>query len=463
MNLPFRPSTLRIRLALWYTAALAVVLLCYATLIYVAMSRTVWNELDERLHHEVETSEGLLQPYWTARGVVAPNGASVLDDDDERWLQVWSVDGAVLFESPVARQRPIPGLAAPDFNIARSWVDITGRAVRIKDERGHIAGSPVIVRVATEEDRQRKELGNILWYMAFGLPAFIAVAGYGGYRLASFALAPVQRLVDESTSITADHLSQRLPVDPRTAEVAQIARAFNQTLERLETSFNQLRTFTANASHELRTPLTVLRTTGQLALGHDANVSEQRDAIGSMLEEVERLTGIVDTMLLLARADAGQLRLERQPIDVAALVQSVVDQCLVLADEKQQHVELQVASGTALVDPVVLRMAIANLVHNAIRYSPAGSTITIRATSQRDHWTIEFEDEGPGIAAEHRPHIFDRFYRADASRSSQPGGAGLGLPIARWAAEAHGGAITWRQNAGDGSTFCLTFRTQPPA
>lgn len=461
-----RPNTLRAKLTIWSTAIMLLGLVAYAIIVYASLRRVLWSEVDERLHHEIETVEGLLQAHWTADGPRTPGGASPLDDDDDRWLQVWSRDGRLLFQSEVAKAEPIAALDAPGGDAARSLDDGRGIRIRVKDEHGHIAGHPVVVRVVTSEAPLRQELTAMVWLMALALPLCGAAAAYGAFRLVRHALAPVDRLVASATAITADRLGDRLPVEHADDEVGQIARAFNATLARLEASFNQMRTFTANASHELRTPITALRSVGQVALTRARTADEYREAIGSMLDDADHLAKLLDTMLLLAKSDAGQIALTRERLDLGELVGQVADQCAVLAEEKGQTLAVEspresagagVGAGVVSVDPVVLRIAIANLIHNAIRYAAPASAVTMRVFARDAAVVLEVEDRGPGIPAEHHAHLFDRFYRADGARSHGVGGAGLGLAMARWAVEVHGGSIGVRSEPGAGSTFHISL------
>jgi signal transduction histidine kinase len=257
-----------------------------------------------------------------------------------------------------------------------------------------------------------------------------------------------------ATQITADSLGGRLPLVNPYDELGRLAAVFNATLARLENSFSELRRFTADASHELRTPLTALRAVGEAALRlDDADRKSLREALGSMLEETRRLTDLVDTLLLLARADTDELSSSPQPIDVANLVSEVRDTLLILAEEKNQRIEVIAEQLVIAVDPELLRLALLNLVQNAIRYSEERTVIRLRIKSQNKTGLIEVMDEGPGIALEHHQKIFERFYRVDSGRSRDSGGAGLGLSIARWAVERQGGHIELESEPGKGSLF----------
>ncbi len=305
------------------------------------------------------------------------------------------------------------------------------------------------------------ELDDMLVLMLVALPICAAAAAYVGHRLVRRTLSPIDRLVRATADVTAENLSQRLPVENPDDEVGQIARAFNATLSRLEASFVQMRRFTANASHELRTPLAAMRGAGQVALADAGTVAEYREAIASMLEEVEYLSRLLDTLLLLARADSGQIDLAEQPIQVLGLVQNVTAECRILADEKDQTITVEGGEALVSADPTVLRIAVANIVHNAIRYSPVKGHVAVRVRPRTGSVTIDVADNGPGIPPEHVGHVFERFYRVDSSRSPLAGGVGVGLAMAQWAVAAHRGTLTVLNNPAGGCTFSIALPSLP--
>ena len=262
MKLPPAPSTLHGRLVVWLSVVLVAALALYSGVAYMSLHQVLWHELDERLHNDIETLEGLLQPFWTPEGVRASYDQPVLDEDDYRWMQVWSPDGRLLFASDVAAATPVPALAGPPSDRAISLPIANNGRIRVKEESGRIAGHPVIVRVVASEARVEQELIEFFWLIGLAVPLVVGVAVLGGYQLVRRTLRPVDRLVAAANQITAERLNVRLPVANPGDEVGQVAQAFNATLAKLEESFEQMRRFTANASHELRTPLTALRSSG---------------------------------------------------------------------------------------------------------------------------------------------------------------------------------------------------------
>jgi len=310
---------------------------------------------------------------------------------------------------------------------------------------------------AALEARVQQQLREILVVLVLGLPLIVALAGFGGYVLARRALSPIDDLAGEARRITAERLHERLSVPNAHDEIGQLASVINDTFARLESSFDQLRRFTADASHELRTPLAVIRGIGENALRETRTLPEYKDAMGSMLEEVDRLTRLVDTLLKLSRGDAGTIRLSRDVLNLGDLTRDVVSSLGILAEERQQRLQVVAVENVRVsADRLVLRDAITNIIDNAIKYGPLRSTIDVRVDADSDQATVSVTDEGPGIPAEHRDRVFDRFYRADEGRSRDMGGTGLGLAIAKWAVEANGGRISVETMA-TGSLFRITL------
>jgi heavy metal sensor kinase len=309
----------------------------------------------------------------------------------------------------------------------------------------------------TAEQRMDAQLREILIVLVLGLPVVVGLAGVGGYVLARRALAPIDQLGAEARRITAERLHERLSVPNAKDEIGRLAAVINDTLARLESSFGQLRRFTADASHELRTPLSVIRGIGEMGVRETRTPAEYKDAIGSMLEEVDRLTRLVDTLLRLSRGDAGTVRLSPDLVDLGQLARDAVSSLAILAEERKQRLSVDALENIRVsADRLVLRDAITNVIDNAIKYSPNGSTIQVRVGVDGHEATLAVVDQGPGIAAEHRDRIFDRFYRIDEGRSREMGGTGLGLAIAKWSVEANGGRIVV-ESGGGGSIFRIAL------
>jgi heavy metal sensor kinase len=457
------PRHVRTRMTLWYVLALGFLLLIYAGGTSLFLFHSLREQLDANLVEDVETVEGLL--------VSTPDGRITLDTvhpernepDVQRLVEVWSPEGTLLYRSPLLGDRTLGGPPRPQESKDRDIGEPSPATLRLRDgARVRIATSiytvethRVLLRVAHSEEALWQEIQEFLTVLAVAFPLVLVLAGFGGFALARKSLAPVDAMAQKAEKISAEQLSERLPIENPEDELGQLAGAFNATLARLEAAFDQLRRFTADASHELRTPLTAIRSVGEVALQTPKSSTEYRDVIGSMLEETDRLTRLVDSLLTLSRADSGHIHLQRADISLLGLAQEASSLVEVLAEEKRQRISVEgepalIVSG----DRLILRQALVNLVDNAIKYSSSGAEIVVRVSAGKDSQVIvEVVDQGPGVPQEHQSRIFDRFYRVDSARSREWGGAGLGLAIARWAVEAHGGQITLQSVEGQGSTF----------
>ncbi len=384
----WRPRSIRVQLTLWYAAALTVVLVLYASGVFAFLIHSLSTELDRQIHEDFEMAEHMLE--WTAEGRVRWRVAPIheeADMGDGRWLEVWSPQGELLYRSPSSEKielGPIPSVASRGHPIPESVKLLGNVYVRLLIGSYLVSGLPVVIRVARSEEELREELSKLLLVLGLGLPLAIGIAGLGGYALAWRVLAPVGEMADRARMITAERLGERLPVENPDDELGHLAMVFNETFARLEGSFEQMRRFTADESHELRTPLTAIRSVGEVGLREHHDESAYREIIGSMLEETDRLGRLVDSLLMLSRADAGHLRLTPERVDLAELALEVINHLGVLAEEKQQiiHVKALKEPIYAFVDRLVLRQAIINLVDNAIKYSSEGVDIQVVVREQ---------------------------------------------------------------------------------
>jgi signal transduction histidine kinase len=254
---------------------------------------------------------------------------------------------------------------------------------------------------------------NLLLALALGAPAALLLCAVAGYVIARRALAPVREMVARTRQLSAKSLSERLPVANPHDELGELATVFNGTLQQLENSFAELKRFSADVSHELRTPLTAMRAVGEVAL-RERNPAILYDALGSMLEEVRRMNQLIDRLLLLARADDNEMPAHLEAGLVRNVLTEVSDALAQVAEEKQQQIAIDCPEHLlGVFDPALLRLALMNLIQNAIRFSPPAKPITLRAFPNDSAVVIEVADQGPGIAPEHHQRIFERFYRVD--------------------------------------------------
>jgi heavy metal sensor kinase len=462
-----RLRSLATRIALWYGGVAALCLLAYSAGVAFFFTRHVQIELDRRLHEDVELAARAVavsdsgEPVW--RGGSRPWSGVHEEEGGGHWVEVWSLDGRrLLADGTVGTMDlgPAPEGGAP---LARPHTDVLPMGpVRVLVERVTLGNEPFLLRVAVSEAPSRAQVRHMWLELVLLSLLVLAVGGLGGPWLARKALVPLARLAELSQRITAEQLHERLPVQGASLELDLLAAAFNDTFARLEASFDQLKRFTADVSHELRTPLTALRAVGEVALRRDHDAQGYREVIGSMLEEVDRLTRLADELLTLARADAGEAKLVLEPVDLGALVREVAGHVSVLAEEKEQRLEVEARPVAVRGDRTVLRQALVNLAVNAIKYSTERSRIRVAAGRRGQDAFFEVSDEGPGIALEHRDRLFERFYRVDKSRSREMGGTGLGLALVKWAAEAHRGRVELATEVGQGSTFRILLPAGAP-
>ena len=454
--------TLRGRLTLLYGILLAVGLAFYAAGTSLYLLHNLRKQQDASLGREIETVEGLI--------TLSPDGEVELRSEEGEaregasehgyLLEIWTVTGKPMYLSEAldgSSLGPAPDAAHKPFDRSPHTYRLrNGTRVRVEARMHQIEGRPVLLRLGVSEEPLWGEFRDMVSVLAIGLPITVLLIGFAGYAVAGQALQPVEEMAQRARKISAESLNERLTVQNPEDELGRLGLAFNETLARLEKSFEQLRRFTADASHELRTPLTAIRSVGEVALQNMGDAAYYRDIIGSMLEEVNRLTRLVESLLTMSRADAGQIQLQRTSIKVLDLAKESAALLEVLAEEKRQAVAVEGDSSlTVRGDRLLLRQALINLIDNAVKYSPSGGTIAVRVRANGKDVLIEVQDSGPGIPEEHASKIFQRFYRIDKARTRAEGGAGLGLSIAEWAVSANGGRIELHSEAGRGCTFIL--------
>lgn len=455
-----RTRSIRTRLAVGYAATLSLLLCVYAVFVYTAVYERFSVAVDHRLDQEVEIAERSL--FVDAFGNLLWRPPAASPDfqtlPNMLWVDVHRVDASLLHRSlgGYARGRPVEPLAferRPSGFFSTTLTD--GTHLRILQRAVEIEGRQATVRVAYDEEQIRHDLSSFLLILGIGMPLAILAAGLAGHWLAGRALSPVARITAEARTITAEHLDVRLPPPVADDELGRLTTTFNDLFARLERSFEQMRRFTADASHELRTPLAVIRSVGEVGLREHHDETGYREIIGAMLEATDRLTLLTTTLLELTRAEGGSGQIKREPVNLSELVNEAADFLGVLAEEKKVALTLNLPNVPLIVsgDRTLLRQALVNVLDNAIKHSPAGGVAAVATDYVGNMAEISVSDQGAGIAPEHRAHLFERFYRTDVSRNSQTGGFGLGLAIARWAIEAHGGSIDFDTEMDRGSVF----------
>ena len=473
--------TIRARLAASYVVALVVTMFLFAVVLYLVQRGENVSELDARTHLESDLIAATLTEAFRSRGTLVVDnprtGGAMLREDVAAFLEgvpgyilLVSSDGDALHLSPEARALPYGSLVrllkpALRVGTVAQWgsVDLGTPFGEVRYYVRPISqAGPEIAAVLSGDATASVVVGarRLVLFILLLAPVILAASVAIGYLLAGRALAPVDRIVDEVQAITDGRsLHRRLASLESGDELARLTATLNAMLERLERSFASLRRFTADASHELKTPLTVLRAGIERALTSRKITPEVMELLDATLVEVNQMTDILESLLMLARADEGRAPLALEPVDLRDLLGEIAETGGILGEQADVtvHVSMPGAAVVLAADRVRLRQLLMNLLTNAIKFTPAGGRVDVRAEPHRNGVAVSVRDTGVGIAPGDLPHIFDRFWRADASRSrtSERAGVGLGLAISKWIAEAHGGTIAVQSRPGRGTTFTV--------
>ncbi len=454
--------SIRVRLTAWYAAVLLVILSALSFGVYAFVRASLERAFRAQLDRDIDTVATVIAAAPRGEGSKGhlPGDIYFLVREDQR---------VVYHSAAWCRAKWLHDFYMTETGV---WRSPKGIAFKLRTAPLWIRGRGYDVTVAEDASPMDDTLATLLKVLLLSAPCAVLLSIGGGYFLAGRALSPLSAMAEKAREITAESLSERLPPGNPNDELGRMAAVFNSTLARLEASFERLRAFTANVSHELRTPLTALRSVGEVALRRPPDSGSCREAVASMLEEVDRLTRLVDALLTLARAEQGR-KSARAPVDLAIVAQSVVDLLRVLAEEKKQSLEIDVVRPASLRgDSATLHQALTNLLDNAIRYTPAGGHIRVKVDCPPGGGAlVDVTDDGPGIPPEERERIFDRFYRSNDDRRVATHGAGLGLAIARAAVEANGGRLEYdarpsgtddrlASSVHDGSLFRMIFTAE---
>jgi heavy metal sensor kinase len=455
-QLNWRARSLRLRVTLWYLGVLLAVILAFGGAVYLGLRKGLQAETDHAL--DLVASQVI---------DTGDRGGPELDEDalpPGYIASLHDTTGKVLATGPSGQAPPWD----TDASRAVTESQETWRSVSMNGQSWRVVVRPVLSRgsatavfqVARSEEAMEAALSQLRLVLIVLVPLALVIAGIVGLFVAARALEPIERITRTAEVIGAEDLSRRLPEDAgaKPDEVGRLAATFNRMLDRLENAFKRQRQFTADASHELRTPLTLLLTQLDVTLSRPRESLDYERAMLEMREDVVRLQRLLDALLTLARADAGRDHMETKPLDLGDVVAKVVSAMHGLAHEHCVRLETEITPEVRVLgDDARLTELVVNLVQNAIQYTPAGGNIRVAAVVERSKGeaALSVTDTGVGIADEHLPHVFERFYRVDAARSSAVGGTGLGLAISRSIAEAHGGRIEVESQPGRGSTFTL--------
>jgi len=313
-----------------------------------------------------------------------------------------------------------------------------------------------IISVGYSMSDIQSNLNELFAIQILAFPLVLLLSVIGGLVLSRLAMRTVDQITMAADEISEKNLSLRIPEVNTKDEIGHLVRTFNSMISRLEKSFSQIKRFTSDASHELKTPLTILRGELELALRSDKNMEQYQDIILSALEEVVRLTNVVETLLELSKAEAGQIKMNFEKINLSRLIIDITEDAEILAESKNIKVTKNIQDDIyVFVDSARIHQAALNIIDNAVKYTPQGGEIKIELTNNQNYAYLTVSDTGVGIPEDELKHIFDRFYRVDKSRSASTHGAGLGLSIVKWIVDAHNGQIEVKSILDEGSTFVI--------
>lgn len=466
-----RLHSIRVRLTLWYTGLLAITFLILGGITYSLVAYTLYEETDSSLRSVATT----LAEH--AKNKTREYSAPDVDEIFRRFFGFPPVEHYLEWLDPFGNyekgfsgQKGYPLTQEAKENALRGiatfeTIALTGTyPVRVLTwpvlESGKLIN---VVRVGMSRKGFYSAMYRFLLIVLILLPVALLFAGGSGWILARRALKPVDSMTETARRIGAGQLDARLEMAGTKDELDRLAETLNDMLGRLDDAFTEMRQFTADASHELQTPLTIIRGEMEVALRSQRSPEEYETVLRSALEEIERISRIVEGLLLLARADAGVLRMDLQPVDLVHLVEEVLDQTALLARKKS--IDLIMGNTEPLEtagDFMHLRRLFLNLVDNGIKYTPPGGVIKVSIEQKGETAILSVKDTGPGIPPEEQEKVFQRFFRSQEARSAGQGGSGLGLSIAKSIAEAHGGKLELESTPDEGSVFrvYLPLRSQ---
>ena len=466
--------TLRTRLAGISAIVFGLLLTVLSVVSYQLLAMDLDNDVSERL---TELSDGL-HGYLAVDG----NGASIVFDDEDsdqaafvheatRYYQVFDAKtGLLLAESPGFAIAGL-GLTPAEVQAYRARLqpfDIStpyGRLRVSNSEATTKEGRTYLLQVGVSLAPTDATLAHYRNLLLWRVPLTLMVAVLTSWWLSAFALRPLSQMAAAASQIDVKSLERRLPLRGAHDELDQVGHAFNETLGRLEHAVGEMRQFGAALAHELRTPLAALRGEIELTLRMPETTDAQQSAFASEIEEIDKLTRLIDRILTLARAESGQLRFTLAPVDLGLVAASIVDQIESIAEARSIAVCCE-RSDDVIVngDRAWLERLLLNLLDNAIKFTRAHGRIVVRVSREGDLARIDVQDTGIGLSPVDAERVFERFFRADPARTSSIQGSGLGLSLVQWIAAQHHGVVTVQSRLGEGSTFSVTLpiaRTSP--
>ncbi len=458
------PRSISFRLVAWHAGLLTVIFMLLCALLYLDLRHFLENDLRQTQARRARQIANtlLIHVRQTGETAVATQAKDWYEPEvNDRFIRITRADGTLVYVSGPPKDNSfdpaeIPICPLPKETEFSSKLKMSGgNTLLIAALNFKSSGNPdYLVEFGALLDPVETMLDHVFLQLAFGLPLAVIIITAGGYLLVRRALTPVEQITRAAERITQHNLSERLPVSSTGDQLEHLSVALNRMITRLDDAFQNSKRLVADASHDLRTPLTILR--GELeSFAEDARLNaELRARAGSMLEEIVHLSKIVEQLFTLSRLDAGEAQAEWAGFDLSELARTTAEQMSLLAEDKSVAITCDAGERMPVKGSRVrLKQVIVNLLDNAIKYTPAKGAIQLRVLAVNGHAVMEVEDNGIGVPSNALPHIFERFYRADAARSVGSESAGLGLAIVKSICAAHGADVEAQSTVGRGSCF----------
>ncbi|BCU77406.1 ATP-binding protein [Luteolibacter sp. LG18] len=460
-------QSVRWRLQLWH----ALILLAVITALCLVVHHVAQEERTRRVDRELRYFDRTMFRYLTSNQ--APVGPEVIrerlrnlkpdgsmpevlkalfreGESGEPYCVAWDEQGAEVFRSANAPDDlKAPGCSKDGYEFIRTE---NGRRewFRMMPDNAGIA-------IGKELGRERDELARLTWKLVLCGGGIWSLGLIGGWWLAGRAIKPISAIAGTASRIANGNLAERIDIADTDNELGRLSQVLNETFDRLQTAIDRQKQFIADASHELRTPVSVILCETQRGLKRERPSQEYKDILDTCHLASERMRTLVESLLTLARQDDTSGQLQSEPCDLSAIARESLNLLKPLAEAHAIRIEADLQPATVDGDPRALPLVTANLISNAIHHQPSGGSVNVRVSTKDGHAVLEVSDTGPGIAPEHLPHLFDRFYRTDKARGSAGGHSGLGLAIVKAIVDRHHGTVTVHSEPGQGATFTVTL------
>ncbi|MFI5253544.1 MAG: sensor histidine kinase [Bacteroidota bacterium] len=486
-NMPRWLKSIRVKLTLWYTFILLITLTAFGLVAYTYVRQTLEENLDRSLENEVKWVKTYIEskaskvkpskifrvkkkspkdlPTPVPQLLYNPETAAG-DPDEEIWNHVYehallNTKNALIEVVDKKTGNSLYSVGGESLVVTEVPLNVM-QLTSVKNKKGEnlrvatTSTENINILAAYRLDELKDLLDNLFFIFIILIPIAGVLSIGGGWFLANKSLRPVDTVTKTAREITAHNLDQRLPITDVNDEIGRLSSTFNEMIARLNSSFQQMRQFSVDASHELRTPLTIMRGEAEMALRSPQNADQYRTVLASTIEEIARLTSIIDSLATLSKADLGQVDVKFETVNMKEMMDELYEDAEILAMKKEIQVKVEHEEDAFIFgDKVRLRQLLLNLVDNAIKYTPEKGNVSLSLFRLNGNVKISVQDTGIGIPENEQQKIFDRFYRVDKARSRDLGGSGLGLSIVKWIVELHHGKIEVDSEVQKGSTFTV--------